>query len=187
MYPVPEQFQRLSEELNAPNIAIPYFPQPVVYDPELAMQLRLVFDTLANSDNRLLRETLVYGTLIKLAAKHSTHRISPQNNPAAQRQLTLVKEFLDDFPQADVSLEELARLGGISPFHLVREFQKRYGFPPHAYQIQQRLRLAKQLLRQGRRILDVAQECGFHDQSHFHRHFKKAMGVTPGQYVKNLA
>ncbi len=85
MYPVPEQFQRLSEELNAPNIAIPYFPQPVVYDPELAMQLRLVFDTLANSDNRLLRETLVYGTLIKLAAKHSTHRISPQNNPAAQR------------------------------------------------------------------------------------------------------
>ncbi|EMN6212469.1 AraC family transcriptional regulator, partial [Vibrio vulnificus] len=34
---------------------------------------------------------------------------------------------------------------------------------------------------------DVAQECGFHDQSHFHRHFKKAMGVTPGQYVKNLA
>ncbi|HFQ5128349.1 TPA: AraC family ligand binding domain-containing protein [Vibrio vulnificus] len=187
MYPLPEQFERLSEELNAPNIAIPYFPQPVVYDPELAMQLRLVFDTLANSDNRLLRETLVYGTLIKLAAKHSTHRISPQNNPAAQRQLTLVKEFLDDFPQADVSLEELARLGGISPFHLVREFQKRYGFPPHAYQIQQRLRLAKQLLRQGRRILDVAQECGFHDQSHFHRHFKKAMGVTPGQYVKNLA
>ncbi|EIV1777898.1 helix-turn-helix transcriptional regulator, partial [Vibrio vulnificus] len=63
----------------------------------------------------------------------------------------------------------------------------RYGFPPHAYQIQQRLRLAKKLLRQGRRILDVAQECGFHDQSHFHRHFKKAMGVTPGQYVKNLA
>lgn len=128
MYPVPEQFQRLSEELNAPNIAIPYFPQPVVYDPELAMQLRLVFDTLANSDNRLLRETLVYGTLIKLAAKHSTHRISPQNNPAAQRQLTLVKEFLDDFPQADVSLEELARLGGISPFHLVREFQNAMDF-----------------------------------------------------------
>lgn len=126
--PVPEQFQRLSEELNAPNIAIPYFPQPVVYDPELAMQLRLVFDTLANSDNRLLRETLVYGTLIKLAAKHSTHRISPQNNPAAQRQLTLVKEFLDDFPQADVSLEELATLGGISLFILFASFKNAMDF-----------------------------------------------------------
>lgn len=186
MYPVPEQFARLSDELNSPNLAQPYFPQPVVYDPELAMQLRLVFDTLANSDNRLLRETLVYGTLIKLAAKHSSVRQPPRTPVSAQRQLSLVKEFLDDFPQADISLEELAKLGGISPFHLVREFQKNYGFPPHAYQIQQRLRLAKRLLRGGQRILDVAQECGFHDQSHFHRHFKKAMGVTPGQYVKHL-
>ena len=72
MYPVPEQFQTLGEELGAPNVALPYFPQPVVHDPELANQLRLVFDTLEKSDNRLLRETLVYGTLIKLASKHST-------------------------------------------------------------------------------------------------------------------
>lgn len=46
MYPVPEQFQTLGQELGSPNIALPYFPQPVVYDPELASQLRLVFETL---------------------------------------------------------------------------------------------------------------------------------------------
>ncbi|HHY0373868.1 AraC family ligand binding domain-containing protein [Vibrio parahaemolyticus] len=184
MYPVPEQFQTLGQELGSPNIALPYFPQPVVYDPELASQLRLVFETLEKSDNRLLRETLVYGTLIKLASKHSTHRAPLKESTKAQRQLQLVKEFLEDFPQTDVSLEELAKLAGLSPFHLLREFQKQFGFPPHAYQIQQRLRMAKKLLKQGRRISDVAQECGFHDQSHLHRHFKKAMGVTPGQYLR---
>ncbi|NMS64218.1 AraC family transcriptional regulator, partial [Vibrio parahaemolyticus] len=41
------------------------------------------------------------------------------------------------------------------------------------------------LLKMGQKISDVAQECGFHDQSHLHRHFKKAMGVTPGQYVRH--
>ncbi|HCZ9711605.1 TPA: AraC family transcriptional regulator [Vibrio parahaemolyticus] len=184
MYPVPEQFQTLGQELGSPNIALPYFPQPVVYDSELASQLRLVFETLEKSDNRLLRETLVYGTLIKLASKHSTHRVPLKESTKAQRQLQLVKEFLEDFPQTDVSLEELAKLAGLSPFHLLREFQKQFGFPPHAYQIQQRLRMAKKLLKQGQRISHVAQECGFHDQSHLHRHFKKAMGVTPGQYLR---
>lgn len=185
MYPVPEQFQTLGEELGAPNVAQPYFPHPVVYDPELANQLRLVFDTLEKSDNRLLRETLVYGTLVKLASKHSTHRAPLQDATKAQKQVHLVKEFLEDFPQADVSLEELAKLAGLSPFHLLREFQKQFGFPPHAFQIQQRLRMAKKLLKLGQKISDVAQECGFHDQSHLHRHFKKAMGVTPGQYIKH--
>jgi AraC-like DNA-binding protein len=184
MYPVPDQFQTLGQELASPDIALPYFPQPVVYDPELAGQLRLVFETLEKSDNRLLRETLVYGTLIKLASKHSTHRSPLQQSTKAQKQVTLVKEFLEDFPQADVSLEELAKLAALSPFHLLREFQKQFGFPPHAFQIQQRLRMAKRLLKLGGKISDVAQECGFHDQSHLHRHFKKAMGVTPGQYAR---
>ncbi|MFH4389362.1 AraC family transcriptional regulator [Vibrio alginolyticus] len=185
MYPVPQQFQTLGQELGSPNVALPYFPQPVVYDPELASQLRLVFETLEKSDNRLLRETLVYGTLIKLASKHSTHRAPLKESTRAQRQVQLVREFLEDFPQTDVSLEELAKLSGLSPFHLLREFQKQFGFPPHAYQIQQRLRMAKKLLKMGQKISGVAQECGFHDQSHLHRHFKKAMGVTPGQYVRH--
>ncbi len=161
MYPVPEQFQTLGEELGAPNVALPYFPQPVVYDPELANQLRLVFDTLEKSDNRLLRETLVYGTLIKLASKHSTHRASLQDITKAQRQVHLVKEFLEDFPQTDVSLEELSKLAGLSPFHLLREFQKQFGFPPHAFQIQQRLRMAKNCSSWGKRFLMLLKNVAF--------------------------
>ncbi|MEF1172397.1 AraC family transcriptional regulator [Vibrio sinaloensis] len=182
MYPLPEQFAQMTDGLNRAS-SVPYFPEPVVYDPELAQQLRLVFDTLAQSDNRLLRETLVYGTLVKLAAKHSKTRAMWEPTTRSQRQLLLVKEFLDDFPQADVSLEDLSKLAGLSPYYLARSFQKEFGLPPHAYQIQSRLRVAKRLLRQGVRISDVAQECGFHDQSHLHRHFKRALGVTPKQYV----
>ena len=184
MYPLPEQLEHITRGLNLPNYGAPYFPEPVVYDPELANQLRLVFNTLDNSDNRLLRETLTYGVLTKLISKHSRSRLSPELETGAKRQLLLVKEFLDDFPQADVSLEELASLASLSPFHLARSFQKAFGLPPHAYQIQARLKMARNLLRQGHSISDTAQETGFHDQSHFHRHFKKAMGFTPGQYVK---
>ncbi|MDG3085713.1 AraC family transcriptional regulator [Vibrio hannami] len=186
MYPVPEQLEKLTNELSLGGYGAPYFPSAVVSDPELANQLRLVFSSIENSDNRLLRETLIYGALVKLIAKHGKSRIQAIDEHKAQRQLRLVKEFLDDFPQADVSLGDLANLAAISPFHLVRSFQKEFGLPPHAYQIQARLRLARKLLKQGHTISDTAQECGFHDQSHFHRHFKKANGYTPGQYVKML-
>nr|MCC4821168.1 AraC family transcriptional regulator [Vibrio lentus] len=87
------------------NYGAPYFPRAVVEDPELANQLRLVFNTIDESDNRLLRETLMYGMLVKLISRHGKSPLNPQLDGKTQRQLVLVKEFLDDFPQADVSLE----------------------------------------------------------------------------------
>ncbi|MFM2479985.1 AraC family transcriptional regulator [Celerinatantimonas sp. YJH-8] len=190
MYPLPQQLALITEELGHGRLGrdpgLPYFPSPVVYDPELADQFRLVFNILKQSDNRLLRETLLYSVLTRLLCRHGKLSVTSTTVPKAQQQLKLVKEFIDDFPSANVSLQELANLASISPFHLVRAFQSAYGFPPHAYQIQARLRLAKKLLKQGHKISDVAQEAGFHDQSHFHRHFKKAMGVTPGQYFKQV-
>lgn len=185
MYPLPSQFENVTRELGANEYGTPYFPDAVVTDPELANQFRIVFSTLENSDNRLLRETLVYSSLVNLMLRHGKTPPKPIELSKAQQQLTLVKEFLDDFPQTDVSLEELATLAGLSPFHLVRAFQKQFGFPPHAYQIQSRLRYARKLLKAGYSISDTAHECGFHDQSHLHRHFKKAMGITPKQYTQH--
>ncbi|WP_434363008.1 AraC family transcriptional regulator [Parasalinivibrio latis] len=188
MYPLPEQFEQISRELQAGMTGringAPYFPQPVVYDPELAAQMRLVFATLETSENPLLRETLLYAVLVKLMARHAKTREAPKELGKSFGQLNLVKEFLDDFPQASVSLTDLANLASLSPYHLLRSFQSTFGLAPHAYQIQTRLRLAKKLIANGMQLSDAAQECGFHDQSHFHRHFKKAMGVTPGQFAK---
>lgn len=186
MYPLAEQLMEIAKDFYLPKYGAPYFPNAVVSDPELANQLRLVFNSLADSSNRLLRETLTYSTLIKLMAKHGKSKPIRNLKVKPLQQLYLVKEFLDDYPQADISLTELAKLASISPYHLTRAFQREFGLPPHAYQIQSRLRLARKLLKQGYTIIESAQECGFHDQSHFHRHFKKANGYTPGQYLKSL-
>lgn len=190
MYPLPEQLERIARELNpsltAKGSVIPYFAQPVVYDLQLANQFRLVFDSFKTSDNRLLKETLLYAVLTRIMSKYGKLAYSSAPVIKAQRQLKLVKEFIDDFPSADVSLQELANLAALSPFYLVRSFQKAYGFAPHSYQIQARLRLAKKLLKQGGKISEVAQQAGFHDQSHLHRHFKRAMGVTPGEFAKQV-
>jgi AraC-like DNA-binding protein/mannose-6-phosphate isomerase-like protein (cupin superfamily) len=63
-----------------------------------------------------------------------------------------------------------------------RTFVKRYGLPPHAYWVMHRLNRARDRLRAGQHVADVAFETGFADQSHLGRWFKRAFGITPALY-----
>ncbi len=83
-----------------------------------------------------------------------------------------------------VSLDGLAAAAGLGRFALLRAFQRRFGLPPHAYQLQLKIERARTLLRSGQSAAWVAGELGFCDQSHFTRHFKRILGVTPGDYAK---
>jgi AraC-like DNA-binding protein len=94
------------------------------------------------------------------------------------------REFLEEHYADRVSLRDLSRLTGLSPFHLHRSFSRRIGMPPHAYQVHVRISRARSFLRGGRAISDIASSTGFADQSHFTYAFKRLMGVTPGQYAR---
>jgi AraC-like DNA-binding protein len=85
--------------------------------------------------------------------------------------------------ERDIALDDLAAVAQFSPYHLLRTFRRSVGLTPHAYLIQIRIEEGKRLLRMGNSISDVSASTGFADQSHFTRHFKRIMGVTPGQYL----
>jgi AraC-like DNA-binding protein len=83
----------------------------------------------------------------------------------------------------NIDLETLAKRAGLSRFAALRAFKKRYGLPPHAYQLCLRISHSRRMLLEGAPAADVAVRCGFADQSHFTRHFKRFNGVTPMQYA----
>ncbi len=99
-------------------------------------------------------------------------------------QVRRMREILHSTEGNQMDLESLAAQVGMSRYQALRAFKSRYGIPPHAYQICWRLGRARTLLRRGIRASTVAMECGFADQSHFGRHFKRALGVTPGAYAQ---
>ena len=82
-----------------------------------------------------------------------------------------------------IDLATLAKRVGVSRFQALRTFKRRYGLPPHAYQLCVRVALAQALLKDGRGTADVAAECGFVDQSHMTRHFKRLVGTTPAKFA----
>jgi AraC family transcriptional regulator len=92
--------------------------------------------------------------------------------------------MMEDRLDENVSLAELAGELRLSPFHFARLFKEATGFPPHEYQLQLRVRRAQKLLLQTprRTVAEIACELGFADESHLRRHFKRIVGMTPGQF-----
>lgn len=61
------------------------------------------------------------------------------------------------------------------------------GMSPHRWRLNRRINRARQWLRQGVPLAEVAYRLGFADQAHFQRLFKHYTAVTPGQYRRNAA
>ena len=81
-----------------------------------------------------------------------------------------------------LSLDDICAAAELSPSYLIRAFKQHYGMTPHAFLVNQRIQFARECLRRGQLIADVALEAGFADQAHFQRAFKQHLAATPGQY-----
>ena len=98
--------------------------------------------------------------------------------------LRAVVEYVEEHLDAAPTLEQLAAVARLSPYHFARQFKKATGLPPHQYVILRRVERARQLLHAGTglSLAEVALHAGFSDQSQFSRHFKRLVGVTPGRF-----
>jgi AraC-like DNA-binding protein len=101
--------------------------------------------------------------------------------------LRRAKDLLRSRYAESLSLDEIANDAGIDKFHLCRAFRDEIGLPPHAYLVHLRVARALDLLRARLPASRVAAEVGIYDQSQLNRHFKRIVGVTPGQYARGLA
>jgi AraC family transcriptional regulator len=83
----------------------------------------------------------------------------------------------------DLSINELANLAHLSPYHFARFFKQSTGLSPHQYVLKRRIDEGKRLMRQTTLDLaEIAQQLGFRDQSHFTARFRKLTGVTPKRW-----
>lgn len=98
--------------------------------------------------------------------------------------LRQVLEYIDAHLYQDLTLTELAAIAQISPNYFATQFKQSTGQSPHQFVIRQRIERAKELLvAEKGAIADVAYQVGFAHQSHFTRHFKRLVGVTPKQFL----
>lgn len=180
----PEALMEAARALFA-HPGLPHFRPGVLDDPGLAECIARTHRRLESPDVSLIeKETRLLWLLAHWISRHADEPGAWPEDGREHGAVRRAREIIEDRFAEDLPLAELARLAGLSPFHLVRVFEKRVGVTPHAYLTQTRVERARQRLARGARIADTAAECGFSDQSHLTRLFKRQTGVTPGKYRK---
>lgn len=95
------------------------------------------------------------------------------------------REYLETAVVSGARLDQLERATGYDRWQLSRDFRAVLGTSPYRYLQHRRVDLAKQLLREGATLADAAHGAGFADQSHFGRTFRKAVGLTPREWLRS--
>ena len=111
-------------------------------------------------------------------------RLNPTDQPLREPNFKLERaaDFIRDHCTQMLKLEDICEAAQLSPSYLIRAFKQHYGMTPHAFLVNRRIQFARDQLRHGKLIADVALEAGFADQAHFQRAFKQHLAATPGQY-----
>lgn len=100
--------------------------------------------------------------------------------------ISKVKDFIEKNYEQSLTNNQLAVKFCLSPFHLLHRFKKATGLSLHQFILQTRVRKFRENAEQKKTITEQALECGFYDQSHLNRIFKRYIGITPFEYVKSV-
>ena len=143
-----------------------------------------IMRVLMNGKEHLLKKEQL---LVGLASEVFERVCSPQEErKELDGSIDFLKEKLGSCLREDISLVSLAEELDANPYTLLRKFKAETGITPHVYRMNCRIEKAREYLRQGTDIGEVALECGFFDQSHLHRYFKAVTTVTPKEYQVNF-
>jgi AraC-like DNA-binding protein len=174
--------RRLTEDLDPERVATPKLS---FSDPQILTLARLIAAECTNPQP--LHD--LYGDGLSLALIIDALKLvkvpERKRGALAGWQLRRATDYIEDNCLRGIRLEELAGLLGISQSHFSHAFKASTGIAPHQWQMNARLRKAKDLLLRGEQPLtEIADETGFADQAHFTRVFRKNFGTTPAQWQK---
>src|SRR5258708_8353696 len=97
--------------------------------------------------------------------------------------LCRARELLQEAREQPLSIKDVAREIGMSPFHFIRQFEALFGLTPHQFRIQLRLDQAKELLAKGQpSVTDVCIEVGMSSLCTFSDPFRPPHRQTPAPF-----
>jgi len=173
------------ESVNPDRVELPLLlwgTDPLVYQIGQALKADLEIDGIGR---RFYADSLTTALAAHLLLHYSTrkHKLRAYNDGLPKEMLKQAIEYINTHLGENLSLAAMAAALHISPYYFCRLFKQSTGMSPHRYLMQQRLDRAKQLLRLPElTVTRIAIECGFANQSHFAKYFRRHTGVSPTQF-----
>ena len=158
----------------------------VLHRPDLVHRFLRLHRALEEDADELLERELLIGAFGHLVAERAMADRPAPLRASDQVALRRVVALMRERHAGHLTLPDLAAAAGMTQFQLIGLFRAGTGMTPHAYLTQVRLGAACHHLRRSRPIAEAAVAAGFYDQSALNRHFKRAYGMTPLQYVRAI-
>ncbi len=162
-----------NEKIINPNIVPIHKQKPILYR-GLAL-----FNSLKNREILEIEQTFSDFAVTLLQSSNSFHLISNLSLDSVKlgRALEYIFSFWDN---PNLSVEAIAKEVGFSTYYFTRSFHKEFAITPHKYIQSLRVERAKyKIIKSNEPLAQIAIECGFSDQSHMNRVFKRITGFTP--------
>lgn len=178
IYLEPQLIEQLTGEKNW------WFGEVERHDPQRSRQVGQLIHQLWAQPDPLAWQGLLL-ELIDAFRPYARH--APPGAPQGQQRFDRVRDYLHDNYMQPLTLDALADVASLSPYHFQRQFRARFYVTPHQMLMAIRLWRAKQFLALGMPAAEVAAATGLVDQSHLTRTFTRRYGITPVRYQKQVA
>ncbi len=183
-------FRRLSDAFNLPGVpghSIRYaagFRDEVIHNIALSLLSEMIHETAASRMYAEMASLMLAGHIIQRYCDCGYPTPRPNvSHPLDHARVRRVLDYMADHISDQITLEELAHVACLSTFHFARVFALAVGVPPHRYLSRMRLENAMAALAVGRLPLsEIALGACFSSQASFTRAFRRATGMTPGEY-----
>ena len=180
--------QRVYTDLPAEYISINFISKkplalPLVVRDCMNDKIKILLEALDAFGGTLINETGTTATCVLLLTEALLIQLRKIVEGEEHPTISKIKRFLNENLSSKITLEDIANLTFYSPVYCDMFFKKHTNLSIIAYLQQQRISLAKRLLREGvLKVHEIAALCGFPDNNYFSKVFKQKTGETPLAY-----
>ncbi len=159
---------------------LPHFIKNVIVDDEARSYYRPLHEMIMSGSQEFEKEEYLYLLLSHLLQNYA----QPFDSiiPTLDIEVEKACQYIEENYAKRISLDDLCALTNLSKSSLLRAFTKSKGVTPYRYLEAIRINESRKLLEKGYQPIDVAQQTGFSDQSHFTNYFNSFTGLTPSAY-----